>query len=544
MAGLSCGGLTFPASPKLIYHHDHQTRHWFRWCMYTPITSLRNMPQATPPAALLGPRLQAVLQSLAENLTELNALLATPSENPAHQPTTEAIDLVAGASFQISAGSSEPTVEEIFTQMVPDATRISYLRVPWRLLERGAEASSWVSWLSDTWPRESLHSLPERLAAGLGELRVDSQAAPMFIWDNKLTRTLVKNVGNDILYLHWLLGLAYLKPAADGYPSGQPLSARRVSAVGAHSGIRAGGIPMMELCNFETEQAAHGKIWLLTPFEALHKGPDGGYEFSNATASQQERDTVTGWRKYNRRMSLDSFSVAFVSSLLANYFKPRDGLPDWLSHHRRNGAYDEFIMNFMAHSTSRPAASACICLPRRERQIPVDETIGSVPRSEPPVLMLEIHLRHFMSILPTLAADTGLALKRERVRIRAPWGDKILIETVSSFSLVLPLTHDAPYTILGLLDTSYPFFGMGTRELLSAFPTKQTWTLHGIVPCGRAAGVAQFLSVVLSGFKIWEAGWSDALDVIDSTVSVQVTIRPHVIRTCIVVSLTLHSLKI
>ncbi|KAK5652329.1 hypothetical protein OQA88_10679 [Cercophora sp. LCS_1] len=89
----------------------------------------------------------------------------------------------------------------------------------------------------------------------------------------------------------------------------------------------------------------------------------------------------------------------------------------------------------------------------------------------------------------------------------------------------MPLTTEAPYTVIGVLDSSDPFFKgrdthlVMTTEVPSAFPNTGTWMSNGIVPCGRATGVAQFLCVVLSVLKFWESGWYDVLDSIDQTVS-------------------------
>lgn len=113
-----------------------------------------------------------------------------------------------------------------------------------------------------TGPRSALKSpysvVPTHLAAGLGKL--NTRGGPLFRWDNKLTRTHKGLWYGNIHYNHWLLGLAYLKPARDGCPSCQPVSGSE-SSVGPRSGVRVGGWPMAELCNFETEQATHGKFW-------------------------------------------------------------------------------------------------------------------------------------------------------------------------------------------------------------------------------------------------------------------------------------------
>ena len=88
----------------------------------------------------------------------------------------------------------------------------------------------------------------------------------MFLWDSTCIRTDSSSVPILIIIGETeatvcLLGLAYLKPATDGYPRGQPVGAGSGSSVPPGSGVYVDGWPMAKLCNFIAEQAAHVKIW-------------------------------------------------------------------------------------------------------------------------------------------------------------------------------------------------------------------------------------------------------------------------------------------
>lgn len=73
-------------------------------------------------------------------------------------------------------------------------------------------------------------------------------------------------------------------------------------------------------------------------------------------------------------------------------------------------------MNFLDHSTGLPTTSgtAYISRPLEGRRTPDNKS--RIPRSKPPVLMLELHLRRFMrayEVLPSANSDVGLALTRK-----------------------------------------------------------------------------------------------------------------------------------
>jgi len=232
---------------------------------------------------------------------------------------------------------------------------------------------------------------------------------------------------------------------------------------------------------------------------------------------------------------LNLVPVVLVSCLCMDYSRPADRSSQWAKSGEFQGKLPEFLAIFLGFLII-PATSkgvAYISNAQEERRLRAPQNVG---RPAPMVLMLELHLRHFMGAdgeeqRPDSLHVAGLALTREQVLLNkmGPRGARVLTESVSSLCLILSLTHEAPYTILALLDTSVPFFVGGGRngiyEVPSAFPTKDTWVSSGIVPCGRATGVAQFLSVILSAFKTWETGWTNALDEIDGTLSVNV--RPH-----------------
>jgi hypothetical protein len=233
---------------------------------------------------------------------------------------------------------------------------------------------------------------------------------------------------------------------------------------------------------------------------------------------------------------LDSVSIAFVSSLLAGYPKPLD-CPSLLSQEPwLENTHVDFINMFFNPTVGQAMHKGIsyISTPCQEPQQQHSDASISRPKA---TVILQFHMRHFM----TSSVDDSpefkdpawrLLIRRQVLLTSRPY--RLLTEAASSLFLVLPLTRDAPYTIAALLDSSGRFF-VGGSEVLedhmqkfdvpSAFPNRETWTSFGILPCGRATGVAQFLCVILSVMTIWETGWSDTLDDIDRVVSVQVRAR-------------------
>ncbi|KAK3352766.1 hypothetical protein B0T25DRAFT_192338 [Lasiosphaeria hispida] len=478
-------------------------------------------------AAPLDPRLREVLQQLAANLTELNALLATAPSNPA-QPAMEAIRAVADTEIT-AIGDNEPTIEDIFKRMAPTRARVARLTIPWDPFEARVGESDREETLDlEDWRMEGFtmyidRGRSPRIASGLGEL--DNQG--VFHWDNRRNRAWGNVRRGDDPYFsggtHCVLGRAYMKPDPNGYLCSQPVGAVSGSSITLRSGVYASGCPMSELWNFTTEHATHGKIWIMTPLLAAYADLEGTDRIVHDNAIQQT---------YACRLErLDLVPVVLVSSLCMDYSRPADRSSQWAKSGNYRGKLPEFLAIFLGFLLI-PATSkgvAYISNAREERWLSAPQNVG---RLAPMVLMLELHLRHFMGAdreeqRPGLHV-AGLALTREEVLLAKMGlrGARVLTESVSSLCLILSLTHSAPYTILALLDTSVPFFvgggRNGTYEVPSAFPTKDTWVSSSIVPCGRATGVAQFLSVVLSAFKIWETGWTNALDEIDETVSASI----------------------
>ncbi|KAK1755493.1 hypothetical protein QBC47DRAFT_343813 [Echria macrotheca] len=455
-------------------------------------------------APQLDPRLRDVLQKLTTNLVELNALLgAAPDDLAPRQPDSETVE----DTGPVATPGSEQTVEDFFKQMAPTATRVSHLDIPWILLERRSSAVDWRTAFEEHTIRGDTFPWTTRYPSGLGELQ--NNLFVEFLWNTNHTHITVTLSG--IRYSYRLLGLSYQKPGADGYPKSRSLCLPTIST--PTTGLFVGGYPMGELCNFKREQAAYGKVWFITPFEASHCFHEafGVYPpSSNAVRGAHSRPSDF----------LDPASVVFVSSVLADYPRP-DRLPRWRSRQATYGSHAEFIATYLEilHPLAQSPTTGTAYIARNEH------STG---------LVLQLHIRNFKDEWPSpenrrgdLGA-LGLTLSRERVRIRgrAVWH---LRENVSSLCLIMPLTQDAPYTILALLDSPGPFFSGGDMtenpvqrsDAPSAFPSKEMWTSGGIIPCGRATGVAQFLSVILSAFEIWESGWNTMLDRIDRIVSVQ-----------------------
>jgi len=216
-------------------------------------------------AAPLDPRLREVLQKLAANLAELNALLATAPSNPA-QPAMEAIRAVADTEIT-AIGGDEPTIEDIFKRMAPTRARAARLTIPWdpfeaRVAESGREETLdlW-DWRMEGFAMYIDRGISPQIASGLGEL--DNQG--VFHWDNRRNRAWGPVRRGDYQYFsggtYCVLGMAYMKPDPNDYPCSQPVGAVSGSSITLLSGVYASGCPMSKLWNFRTEHATHGKIW-------------------------------------------------------------------------------------------------------------------------------------------------------------------------------------------------------------------------------------------------------------------------------------------
>ena len=99
-----------------------------------------------------------------------------------------------------------------------------------------------------------------------------------------------------------------------------------------------------------------------------------------------------------------------------------------------------------------------------------------VARPVPTVLMLEFHLSHFTGLslkpwrLPP-SSYVGPKLRRGKVLLAKSSTHRrrgVLTESLSSLCLVLYLTHEAPYTVLAILDMCAPFFYGGERGTTSS----------------------------------------------------------------------------
>jgi hypothetical protein len=231
---------------------------------------------------------------------------------------------------------------------------------------------------------------------------------------------------------------------------------------------------------------------------------------------------------------MDEATIAFVFNLLQDYGRPKvdtlSGLLEW------GNTADTFIDNFsMLKRVAGPSCAAYISPWRRDMGA---HKLSTSPLCSPTLnghetLVLQFHMRHFapeslnaMSLIAANSGGDGIKMRRFRARIECDdaTGGMMVIENHSSACLVLPLTREAPYTVLALADDFDPFFHPELGSwYASAFPSKTTWKSGKLIPCGRCTGVTQFLAMVLSMLNIWELKWAEALHSIDSAASSNVS---------------------
>jgi hypothetical protein len=94
-----------------------------------------------------------------------------------------------------------------------------------------------------------------------------------------------------------------------------------------------------------------------------------------------------------------------------------------------------------------------------------------------------------------------------------------LRERVSSVSLSIVNSENAPYTVTVVADTAHslvetdPYLARGDFDEAgdSVFPDHTTVAANGLVPCGRCSGLTQFLLMVHAVLGQWEKEWMQAL---------------------------------
>jgi hypothetical protein len=176
---------------------------------------------------------------------------------------------------------------------------------------------------------------------------------------------------------------------------------------------------------------------------------------------------------------------------------------------------------------------------------------GNGGRTKPGELVMQYHFRCLAAHSnPSDLIDkrhspirhSGIQLRRNRASIRHSYKprsltsravniDRRLIERVSSFSLSILNTVDAPYTIIVLMDDeTHPpkgkrsrgwRHGPNTSETL--FPSASSAQANGLRPCGRCTGLNQFFLMVLTMFERWEAEWMYSLNHLDHVAAFSVS---------------------
>lgn len=109
--------------------------------------------------------------------------------------------------------------------------------------------------------------------------------------------------------------------------------------------------------------------------------------------------------------------------------------------------------------------------------------------------------------------------------------DHQLVEGVSSLSLSVLNTADAPYTIILLMDDdTYPTgrkrsrpWRRGQTTSNGLFPDAYSAETSGLRPSGRCIGLTQFLLMALTMFERWEAEWMSSLDHLSQVASFSVS---------------------
>lgn len=181
---------------------------------------------------------------------------------------------------------------------------------------------------------------------------------------------------------------------------------------------------------------------------------------------------------------------------------------------------------------------------------------GKRLRTEPGELVMQYHTHY----LAPDRNDEGSSIRsdiklfREKAAVRYKYGPqsrsvylvnfhRLVFECVSSLSLSILNTADAPYTIIFLMDDdTYPINGKRSKgwshtwtQSNSFFSNADSAEAHGLRPCGRCVGLSQFLLMALTVFERWEAEWMSSLDFFDEPSAFSVSLsESFVIPTSII----------
>ncbi|AEO70945.1 uncharacterized protein THITE_2132353 [Thermothielavioides terrestris NRRL 8126] len=158
---------------------------------------------------------------------------------------------------------------------------------------------------------------------------------------------------------------------------------------------------------------------------------------------------------------------------------------------------------------------------------------------QPVDLALQYHTRHLSLRDATWDQDAyfekpRVLLHRQQAMIRGEHDVAVpLLERVSSVSLTILNTKDAPYSIVVLLDDAMRFLMSMDRNLAYGFVDKagngvfpdarvlQGDGPDGLRPAGRCAGLTQFMRMILAVLARWEEEWLRALRAIDRAADFQ-----------------------
>jgi hypothetical protein len=174
-------------------------------------------------------------------------------------------------------------------------------------------------------------------------------------------------------------------------------------------------------------------------------------------------------------------------------------------------------------------------------------------RTEPGELVMQYHT-HYLAAdrMPFELNDdrgsgvrSGLKLSRGRASIRHNYNPRslalhpmqihrLVYERVSSLSLSILNTADAPYTIILLMDDdTYPTNSKRSRgwshvwtKRNSFFPNAGSAEANGLRLCGRCVGLNQFFLMALTIFERWEEEWMSSLDYLDDVAAFSVSAPP------------------
>ncbi|OTA53959.1 hypothetical protein K449DRAFT_389502 [Hypoxylon sp. EC38] len=138
---------------------------------------------------------------------------------------------------------------------------------------------------------------------------------------------------------------------------------------------------------------------------------------------------------------------------------------------------------------------------------------------------MEYHFHHCEPYRSRLdLGQAGILIDRQQAMIRRPTriGESFVIngetgtdlyEFRSSLCLnLVQVSGTYAYSVLVLVDDTLNFISL---------PDKRTWQKYGIIPCGKAVGIAQFQVMIVLLVKHWEKQWEAALDAIDGTIRVK-----------------------